>query len=182
MYTNRGEDLKIIGGALSPRPLQPHPNQVLPAAQVEKGKPSNIGTLDRQPGEAWNRSAVSSKAVDFRRADDRWQPALLDVDSKLNEGLPCACRVSLHLFILSYTDVNFTRETNIVRSNTLKYIFILFLICNIMISFHSLFQYNTIRANYFHWERPTNQILNSIWSNISFSASMLHLLVHLFWL
>ena len=64
------EDLNIIGGgALFTTPLHPHPNQVLPAAQVEQGKPSNIGMLDRKPGAAWNRLAISKKAVDLRWAD-----------------------------------------------------------------------------------------------------------------
>ena len=56
----RIEDHKTIGGASSPKPLHLHPSQVLPAAQVGGGKPTNIGTLERTPGAAWHRPPVSS--------------------------------------------------------------------------------------------------------------------------
>ena len=47
-------------GAPSPKPLHLHPSQVPPATQVGGGTPTNIRTLERTPGAAWNRPPVSS--------------------------------------------------------------------------------------------------------------------------
>ena len=65
-HEHRGESralkpgaVKHFEGTTSPTPLQAHPSQVTPATQVEGGKPSNIGTMGRQPGAAWHRPAVS---------------------------------------------------------------------------------------------------------------------------
>ena len=49
------------------------------------------------------------------------------------------CRVVVHLFVLLYTEVKFTREENVLNSNILEYLFILCLLCNIMIYFRSSF-------------------------------------------
>ena len=71
-YKITKEDIKIIGGGcrlLRPS-THPHP-QVLPAAQVGRGKPSSIGTLGRQTGAARYRLTVSWEADGRTTGDHR---------------------------------------------------------------------------------------------------------------
>ena len=55
-------------GAPSPTPLQPHPNRVLPSAQVGGGANFHTGRwTGKQEKRIW--SEASQRAVDFRRTD-----------------------------------------------------------------------------------------------------------------
>ena len=71
VWQKRIEDLKIVGGVLSPTPLHPHPSQVPPATQVGGANPQTSGHWTGHQGhhDTGRQSVI--------RADDRLQPAPL---------------------------------------------------------------------------------------------------------
>ena len=70
--------------APSPSPLNPHPSQVPPAAQVGGGCKPAYGTLDRKPGEDIGRaSAGGLKTSDGRTTGDQ---TLLEGDGRLHRN------------------------------------------------------------------------------------------------